>query len=49
MFVFRVSAFISAAFTGTIFVKFDNGNFYENMPEKKQILLTLDKNIRQLT
>jgi len=49
LFVFRVSVLISAAPTGTIFVEYDFGNFYENMPKKIQILLKLDKNIRQLT
>jgi len=49
LFVFCVFALNSAAKTGTNFVNFDIGNFYENMPKKIQILLKLDKNIRQLT
>jgi hypothetical protein len=43
------SAFINAAPTGQISVKYDIGDFYENMSEKRQIWLKSGKNIGHFT
>jgi len=43
------SAYIGAAPTVQIFVKFDIGNFHENLSRKIQIWLKSDNNIRHFT